>query len=193
MANNPSDKRGKSVSPRRSKKQWLEQSLAILAEQGTSQIRIDELAQALGVTKGSFYHHFIDRADLVRSAVQYWDAKYTREIGTKLAKLTGTPQEKLWLLMQAIVDEDLTRYDVAIRALASREPKLRRLIKKADQFRLATVRSLFSDMGFTNSDLESRTRAFVTTMSFEDAIFDRMPAPKRKKLLRAEHRFFTRP
>jgi hypothetical protein len=129
----------------------------------------------------------------VRSVVQYWDDKYTRNIGNKLGLQRGTPQEKLWVLMLAIVEYGLARYDVAVRALADRDSELHRLVMKADHFRLITVRSLFSEMVFTDMELDTRTRTFVATMSSEGAIYDRVPSAKRKKLLRGQHRFFTRP
>ncbi len=76
--------------------------------------------------------------------------------------------------MQAIGEEGLTRYDVAVRALAGRDPKLRRLVKNASQFRLKTMLSLFSEIGFKGTELETRARMFLITMSFEDAILERV-------------------
>ena len=184
---------GNPGSTRLSKQQWLEKSLLTLAAKGPSQISIAALTGALGVTKGSFYHHFADRADFVRSIVQYWDEKYTRDVASKPELQRGTPQERLWQLMLAIVESDLTRYDLAVRAWAGTDPDVGRLVAKADRFRLTFVRMLFSEMGFTDTDQETRTRTFVAAMSSEDAIYDRLPAAKRTKLLRAQHTFFTRP
>ncbi len=178
---------------RLSKEAWLEKSLAILAAEGPSRMRIEGIAGALGVTKGSFYHHFADRSDFVHSLIQYWDEKYSRRVATKPELQRGTAQERLWHLMLIIVTGGLTRYDLAMRSWAGSEPDLRDLIKKADQFRLTFVRSLFSEMGFTDTELEARTQTFVTAMSFEDAINRRMSAAKRKKLLQEQHTFFTRP
>ena len=43
---------------RLSKEEWLLQSFEVLAKVGMSGLTIDALTKHLGVTKGSFYHHF---------------------------------------------------------------------------------------------------------------------------------------
>ncbi len=193
MATTKSQDVRESGTARLSKEAWLEKSLEVLAAKGPSRMRIEETAGALGVTKGSFYHHFADRADFVHSLIQYWDEKYTRELAAKPELQRGSAQERLWHLMLIIATGDLARYDVPIRAWARRDPELRRLVEKADQFRQAVVRTLFSEMGFTDVELEARTQTFVTAMSFDGAINHRMSAAKRKQLLQAQHTFFTRP
>ena len=40
---------------------WIEQGLRALADGGPDAVRIEALAQALGVSKGGFYGHFADR------------------------------------------------------------------------------------------------------------------------------------
>ncbi|MEV0081899.1 TetR/AcrR family transcriptional regulator [Saccharopolyspora sp. NPDC050642] len=40
------------------KQDWLDAGLEILADQGVPALTIDRLATKLGLTKGSFYHHF---------------------------------------------------------------------------------------------------------------------------------------
>jgi AcrR family transcriptional regulator len=41
-----------------SKRDWLDWSLDILAEEGVQAIRLERLLASVGLTKGSFYHHF---------------------------------------------------------------------------------------------------------------------------------------
>jgi AcrR family transcriptional regulator len=179
-------------SARLSKEDWLEKSLAILAAKGPSRMRIDEIAGALGVTKGSFYHHFADHGDFVYSIVKHWDDKYNREVASKPELQRGTPQERLWHLMVAIVDYGLADFDTAIRFWAEIDSKVRSLVENGDRFRLTFVRTLFSEMGFTNTELEMRTQTFVATMSSEGAVRNQMPAAERMQLMKAQHRFFTR-
>ncbi len=42
---------------------WLALALEILAQKGRAKIKIEYLAEKLGVTRGSFYAHFSDRRD----------------------------------------------------------------------------------------------------------------------------------
>ncbi len=41
-----------------SKQAWLDEVLRTLADEGAPALRIDRLAGGLGLSKGSFYHHF---------------------------------------------------------------------------------------------------------------------------------------
>jgi AcrR family transcriptional regulator len=40
---------------------WVEEGLRALGDGGLDAVRIEPLAQAIGVTKGGFYWHFADR------------------------------------------------------------------------------------------------------------------------------------
>ena len=44
---------------------WIEEGLRALAAGGPDAVRVEALAQALGVTKGGFYGHFADRGALL--------------------------------------------------------------------------------------------------------------------------------
>ena len=44
---------------------WIEEGLRALAAGGPDAVRIELLAQALGVTRGGFYWHFDDRRALL--------------------------------------------------------------------------------------------------------------------------------
>ena len=45
--------------------QWLSAGLEALRKGGVAAVRVERLAADVGVTKGSFYHHFRDRGALV--------------------------------------------------------------------------------------------------------------------------------
>ncbi|MEV1128404.1 TetR/AcrR family transcriptional regulator [Agromyces sp. NPDC049794] len=44
------------------RQRWLDEGLTVLAEEGSAGLRIDRLAARLGLTKGSFFHHFAGAA-----------------------------------------------------------------------------------------------------------------------------------
>ena len=45
---------------RKTKYDWMTVTMEVLVTQGVDGITIDALTKRLGVTKGSFYHHFSD-------------------------------------------------------------------------------------------------------------------------------------
>ena len=57
---------------RRSKEDWLIVGIKTLAQDGVSGLTVDRMAQELRLTKGSFYHHFVNMADYEDQLIAYW-------------------------------------------------------------------------------------------------------------------------
>ena len=54
---------------------WIDEGLRALAAGGPDAVRIEALAQALGVTKGGFYWHFDDRRALLEEMLDAWERR----------------------------------------------------------------------------------------------------------------------
>ncbi len=59
---------------------WIEEGLLALAAGGPDAVRVEALAQALGVTKGGFYGHFADRNALLEEMLDSWERMSTDEV-----------------------------------------------------------------------------------------------------------------
>jgi len=182
-----------SKSSRYSRDEFLARSLDVLSEEGEAELRIDRLVSRLGVTKGSFYWHFENRAEFVRSLAEYWERSSTRVVIDDVGTMTSSPEDRLFSLMKMVSRQDLAGHDLAMRTWASHEPEVALVVSKVDRMRLTLVRGLFKEMGFEGDELETRTRIFVTAMSFNNGILAREPRGKRRESLRQWHAFFTRP
>ena len=178
---------------RLSRNEWLGRALDALAKEGGSVLTIDELVQRLGVSRGSFYWHFKNRADFARQLVDYWSEFFTQGVSQETNELEGSAKERLLSLMERIVSDQLTRYDIAIRAWASRNRIAARGVKKVDEFRLSYVRSLFDEMGFKGEELEMRTRTFVVFYSLEPGLFVDISRKDQLKQLKLRHALLTKP
>ncbi len=175
-------------SKRMSRDDWLEKSLEIVARQGPSHLRIDEISEALGVTKGSFYHHFSGRSEWLNAIADYWYEHYNR---APVAEVDGSAADQLWTLMAEILEVNAAKYDIAIRSWAFSDPRIDRIVMRADKFRLKVVTSLFTDLGFSGAELEARANAFKATMETESVRFHAKPQDEREQYLRALFEFFT--
>jgi AcrR family transcriptional regulator len=51
---------------------WIAAGLAALAGGGAAAFRVERVAREMGVTKGSFYWHFRDRAAWRDAVLAYW-------------------------------------------------------------------------------------------------------------------------
>ena len=58
---------------------WAEAALQLIAEKGLSALTVSALADRLGVTKGSFYWHFVGRSELLAAALDRWKQRTTGE------------------------------------------------------------------------------------------------------------------
>jgi TetR/AcrR family transcriptional repressor of nem operon len=57
-----------------SKTKLLDAALKVVRSKGYTATRVEDLCAEAGVTKGSFFHHFKSKDDLVLAAVAHWDA-----------------------------------------------------------------------------------------------------------------------
>src|ERR1700680_4787170 len=55
-----------------SKTKFLDAALHVIRAKGYSATRIEDICEAAGLTKGSFFHHFHSKQDLALEAARYW-------------------------------------------------------------------------------------------------------------------------
>jgi AcrR family transcriptional regulator len=173
---------------------WLRSALEILAQKGQAKLRVNDIVADLGVTKGSFYHHFKDRADFVQALLEYWSGALTGGVIAQVENLKKEPAEdRLLFLMRAIQRERLDRYDIAFRSWAAQEPAVAAMVEEVDTQRYKFVRSLFSEMGFRGNDLEDRVRIWLVFHSAQGAVFIPNDGQRSDAMIKRWHAFFTHP
>ena len=181
-----------SVRKRLTREEWLSNALELLGEQGDSRLRIETLTQLMGVTKGSFYWHFKNRKDFVVSLAEYWIDRSTTGVLGALLAMKASPEEKLLELARLIDEEEWTRYDLPIRAWATHQPEVMKILRRADTFRRDYIRSLFHEMGFEGDDLDTRTETFLVFYSSERSFPLRSSREKRARQKLIRHDILTK-
>jgi AcrR family transcriptional regulator len=179
--------------PRFHKEAWLSAAMEVLAREGQAKLRVDNLAGQLGVTKGSFYHHFKGRDDFVQSLLDYWSRTFTDNVIAAARAMEGSPEERLLNVMRMIEREDLDRYDIAFRSWAAQDPSVAKGVRQVDLARYRFIRSLFAEMGFEGAELEDRVRIWLVFQSAQRTVY----LPKRsgnvEDVIIRLHTFFTQP
>jgi AcrR family transcriptional regulator len=122
------------------KRGWLEEGLALLAEAGASVLTIDLLTSRLGVTKGSFYHHFRNWQDYKECLLALYEDQRTLQI-IESAQQQLTPTDRLELVIQATL-RGSNQLEVALRAWALQDPFVQAYQQRIDQRRLAYLEEL---------------------------------------------------
>lgn len=128
-----------------SRTQWLDQGLLTLADKGPQYVKIDVLCQELGVTKGSFYHHFNHHADFVSALLDHWESTHTRQLIEAVASAT-TASERAERLSQLVYSKDM-RPEVAMRAWGKSHPEVAARVNAVDTQRLQYLTELAVSMG----------------------------------------------
>lgn len=178
--------------PRLTRADWLEKALQMLVESGVDAVRITRLADGLGVTRGSFYWHFQDRAALLDAMLEVWNRKNTDAI--QRAAMAGPTLEACILaLFEIWLDPGQfdPRLDFAVRDWARGMPAIQDTIRAADQTRLAALVDMYTRHGFDAGQAEIRARNFYFIQMGYYALDVREPMSVRLSLLPIYYQTYT--
>jgi AcrR family transcriptional regulator len=134
---------------------WIEQGLRALAAGGPDAVRIEPLAQALGVSRGGFYWQFAGRPELLEAMLDTWERATTEEVVERLDREGGDARTKLRRLFE-LTSARVIRTDLAIRDWARRDPAVARRLRRIDNRRMDGLRSLFAAICPDPDDVEAR-------------------------------------
>jgi len=124
---------------------WAEAALTAITDTGLDAVNVEELARALGVTKGSFYWHYGSRADLIAAALTLWERRDTDGYLSEIANIPD-PAERLRRLIANAVRLSQRRNVYAALSQADSEPVQEVLQRVAEQ-RIAFLTGLYADLG----------------------------------------------
>ncbi len=151
-------KKGKAVHPRTApakppsltRDDWLDAAFHAVVDGGFDKVRVLLIADALGVTRGSFYWHFTDHAELISALLMRWKEKEF-ELNCRL-RLNQEPAldaaaDLVRLLDAALLHagDDLVnmRFELALRGLGRRDPSVALMLEEVDQARIDLFQQKF--------------------------------------------------
>lgn len=125
---------------------WLDAAGAAIAEGGFDDVRVLTLAKRLGVTRGSFYWHFHDHAELVISFLDRWrdrrlaELDYLRTSGDD----TETELRRIFhlVLSEPVWNTRQMRVELAVRDFARRDAHAAGIVAEVDRARIDHCASL---------------------------------------------------
>jgi len=126
--------------PRLKREDWLQAAFNAVVEGGVDQLKILTLAQALQVTRGSFYWHFADHAELLQATIQGWKALEIQRLLRIEGRQTQDPLADLSMLLDEALahsGEELEnmRFELAVRALGRRDEQVAAMLVELDHAR----------------------------------------------------------
>lgn len=142
------------------KPQWLTAGLDALRKGGIGEVRVERLAADLGITKGSFYWHFRNRAELLEALLEFWAREMTEAEFERVRAVRGGLPARLVMLAEDVLQRGMGRYDPAIRAWARSDRKVAATVAQVDRRRVQALGALFEEAGFPAAQAGVRARLF---------------------------------
>jgi AcrR family transcriptional regulator len=142
--------------PPLARKDWIDAAIEMLAEDNVEALRVDTIAERLGVTKGSFYWHFKGRDDLLFAVLETWRLQMTSQIRALIADASGTPWERIERLLRIAISARPQvpggPFEMTLRDWARREAKVGEIVQEVDKARFDFAKQLYRDAGLTEAD-----------------------------------------
>jgi AcrR family transcriptional regulator len=136
---------------------WIEAGLRALAEGGPDAVRIEPLAQALGVSRGGFYWHFGDRRALLEEMLDTWEQASTDAVIERVESQGGDARTKLRRAGALTFSDWLLPIDLAVRDWSRRDPAVAERLRRVDNRRMAYLRELFGAFCADEDEVEARS------------------------------------
>lgn len=140
------------------KEQWVRAGWEALREGGASAVRVEALARKIGVTKGSFYHHFTGRDALLQALLEAWHQRGTEALIAQ-ADQEGSPVARFEKLCAVVFEPgEHEPLEVVMRSWAAMDARAREVVEAVDARRLSYVEALLHEVGFSPEVASLRAR-----------------------------------
>ncbi|TDV33832.1 TetR family transcriptional regulator [Paraburkholderia caballeronis] len=138
---------------------WLAIARQTLIEEGISSVRIERLANTLGVTRGGFYWRYRNLEELQAALVEDWRASNGRALFSILEQ-SKTLSDRFDEVIRIWLDEKSysAPWDTAMREWGRVSPHVKAAVQAVDEERLAVLQAMFTDAGLAGDAALVRAR-----------------------------------
>lgn len=128
---------------------WIIAAGRLMAAKDIAAVKVEPLAKILGVSKGSFYWHFDNRAALLKALLDYWENETQWLIDE--SKKEAAPREQLLQLFTLIGEmaepSNGNSVDSAIFRWAAQNSDVAEVVQRVEARRLSYLQGLLEDAG----------------------------------------------
>lgn len=138
---------------------WLEIGLSSLKTGGLRALKLRGLAQALGASTGSFYHHFKDFDGYHAALAGYFVEAQIDPLIASLAASDLSPVDRIRAFADHVRDREMAQLALAMRAWAKSDARAAAAIREHDDKVMAFLVEQLSAHGF--DPVEAGIRAYA--------------------------------
>jgi AcrR family transcriptional regulator len=152
---------------------WIAAAIDALADGGLDAVAVEPLGARLGVTKGSFYWHFRDRAALVAEVAAHFEARGADDPIRELARVADPRLRLQQLFRQALGQPTQLRAERAL--LTAPQPAIVEMMTRVHEKRRAFLERCYRDLGLSAG--EARHWAATAYAAYIGAVVMSQHAP----------------
>jgi AcrR family transcriptional regulator len=141
---------------------WIDAGLRALAAGGPDAVRIEPLAQQLGVTRGGFYGYFKSRRAFLDELLDTWERRSTEEVLERVEREGGDARAKVRLAGILTFRKELLPIDLAVRDWARRDKAVARRLRRVDDRRMEYLRAQIGTFCPESDEAEARAMLAFT-------------------------------
>jgi AcrR family transcriptional regulator len=169
--------RESSMSDQLSAADWVEQGIKALIRNGFTALKAEPLAQAMGVSRGSFYWHFKDIKAFHVAILARWREVAAEQIIANVEAASRHESPLPVLLRRTFGSKPVL--EVAVRSWALHDPVARTALHALDRRRLNYVADLFERSGLSPEIAGARAQIFY--WAFLGFALSDKPLPKARQ------------
>ncbi len=124
---------------------YFEAAMSILRSEGYEGLTIQSMCNRLGVTKGSFYHHFEGMGGFVAGLMEYWEKVQTTGL-FDAAEAEVSSRQRSQAILAASLELD-HRAERAIRVWSTANERVATTLRRVDTAREERVRRIWESDG----------------------------------------------
>jgi AcrR family transcriptional regulator len=138
---------------------YFREALTVLADQGGEGVTIAAVCDALGVTKGSFYHHFGSLTGFVDQLLPYWEAQRSSRLVGR-TRPPPDPRRRLVRLIELAVELPHPT-EAAMRAWGWRQPEVALAVERVDGRRERHLTGVIAAVGVDRRAARTHARIML--------------------------------
>jgi len=135
--------------------------MKLLAEGSHESLTIAALCDELGVSKGSFYHHFGGWSGFVAGLLESWERESTLELKEAAEKIDAVGTK--YRLLSNLIDTIPHDAEAALRVWSHTDPTVKEAVSRVDAIRESMVTDFFA-LTIAKSDAAQLAELYLSTL-----------------------------
>ena len=143
------------------RRDWLEAGQARLRRDGLRGLKLRALAGDLGVSTGSFYHHFSDLDAYEQALADDFARGLIADVVDRAEVLALPPLERIRELIAFVLRHEMSRLALAMRAWGESDPRAKAAVRAHDRAITGFLTAALIELGFGSEEAAVRAYALI--------------------------------